>query len=114
MRYRTAMSRLPVLLAWLLAVLLVAATFAAGHSQAQDKAPVTDAAITERVQSALAKDAVLGGMDIKVATQDGMVSLTGFVRTLEDIAKAGALAHRVRGVTGVRNDLRVANRPSRA
>jgi osmotically-inducible protein OsmY len=105
---------LPALLVWLLAVLLVAGTFAASRVQAQDKPPVADAAITQRVQSALAKDAVLGGMEIRVATQDGMVSLTGFVRTLEDIAKAGALAQRVRGVTGVRNDLRVANRPSRA
>ena len=36
------------------------------------------------------------------------------VRTLEDIARAGAVAKRVSGVSAVRNDLRVADRPSRA
>ena len=45
---------------------------------------------------------------------DGVVNLTGFVRTLEDIARAGAVAKQVSGVSAVRNGLRVADRPSRA
>jgi osmotically-inducible protein OsmY len=47
-------------------------------------------------------------------TLDGVVRLTGFVRTLDDIARAGAVAKRVSGVSAVRNGLRVANRPSQA
>jgi osmotically-inducible protein OsmY len=109
-----AMSRLPVLAAWLLAVLLVVGTFAAGRSQAQDKRPIADSTITQQVQDAIAQDRVLAGLHIEVRTQDGMVNLSGFVRSLEDIARAGELARAVQGVSGVRNGLRVANRPSQA
>jgi osmotically-inducible protein OsmY len=109
-----AMSRLPVLAAWLLAVLLVAGTFAAGRSQAQEKRLIDDSTITQRVQDAIAQDRVLAGLHIEVRTLDGLVNLTGFVRSLEDIARAGELVRAVRGVLGVRNGLRVANRPSRA
>jgi osmotically-inducible protein OsmY len=98
----------------LFAALLVASALGAGHADAQSKPLAQDAAITLEIQTALAKDPVLKVMHIKVETRGGVVSLTGFVRSLEDIAKAGALAHGVRGVAGVRNDLRVANRPSRA
>lgn len=114
------MSRLPAIAAWLLAVLLVVATFDAVRSQAQDKPqaqdkqPIADSTITQRVQRAIAQDRGLADLHIEVRTQDGMVNLTGFVRTLEDIARAGELARAVRGVSGVKNDLRVANRPSRA
>jgi hyperosmotically inducible protein len=106
-------TRMSMLAAWLLAVLLAAGTVAA-RAQAPDKAAAEDASITQRVQRAIAKDSVLKGMDIKVETREGVVSLTGFVRSLENIAKAGALAHAVAGVLAVRNDLRVANQPSRA
>ena len=109
-----AVSRLPAIAAWLLAVLLVAGTFAAGRSQAQDQPPIADSTITQRVQQAIAQDRVLANLHIEVRTQDGMVNLTGFVRSLEDIARAEDLARAVRGVSGVRNGLQVANRPSRA
>jgi len=104
----------PALAAGLLAVLLVAGTFAASRAQAQEKQLIDDSTITQRVQRAVAQDLVLGNMHIEVRTQDGMVSLTGFARSLEDIARAGELVRAVRGVAGVRNGLRVADRPSRA
>ena len=107
------MSRLPALAAWLLAALLVTATFATVRSQAQDK-PIADSTITEHVQSAIDQDRVLAKLHIEVRTHEGMVNLTGFVRSLEDIARAGTLARAVRGVSGVTNRLRVANRPSQA
>jgi osmotically-inducible protein OsmY len=108
------MSRLPAIAAWLLAVLLVAGTFAAVRSQAQDKRPIADSTITQDVQSAIAQDRILSDLRIEVRTLDGRVNLTGFVRSLEDIIRAGELARAVRGVSGVTNGLRVANRPSRA
>jgi len=98
----------------MVALVLVAGTFAAGGSHAQDPAPSEDASITRRVETAIAKDPFLRGMEIHVETQDGVVNLSGFVRSLEDIEKAGELARAVRGVSAVRNGLRVANRPSRA
>ena len=107
------MTRIPILVAWVVAMLLGVAAVAA-HGQAEDKATSEDSSITQRVQRAIAKDSVLKTMDIKVETQDGVVNLTGFVRSLENIAKAGELAHAVDGVIAVKNDLRVANQPSRA
>jgi osmotically-inducible protein OsmY len=100
--------------AWIMAILLDAGTFAAVRSQAQDPAPSQDSSITRRVESALAQDPFLRSQQIYVETQDGVVNLSGFVRSLEDIANAGDLARGVRGVSAVRNGLRVANRPSRA
>jgi hyperosmotically inducible protein len=102
------------LAACLLALLLVAGTFAAGNSQAQSKLGSLDASITRQVQNVLAHDPFLGAMSIRVETQSGVVNLSGFVRSVDDIAKAGELARAVSGVSAVRNGLRVQNRPSRA
>jgi osmotically-inducible protein OsmY len=102
------------LAAWLLALLLVAGTFAAGNSQAQGKLGSLDASITRQVQNVLAHDPFLRSMPIKVETQSGVVNLSGFVRSVDDIAKAGELARAISGVSAVRNGLRVADRPSRA
>ena len=86
---------------------------------AQDKvqekgADFSDAVITELVTSALDKDPVLRKMDIAVQTQDGVVRLSGFVDSMAQVDRAGDLARRVEGVSGVRNTIRVTNRPSRA
>jgi osmotically-inducible protein OsmY len=102
----------PVLAAWLLAFLLVAGTFAAGNLRAQ--AEPADAGITAQVQHALAQDPNLGAMNIRVETHGAVVRLSGFVRSVDDIAKAGKLARAVRGVSAVKNGLRVQNRPSQA
>jgi len=99
---------------WIAILVLAAATFGSGALHAQDKGGGSDAAITRQIEHGLARDAVLRGMEIYVETLDGVVNLTGFVRTLEDIARAGAVARRVMGVSAIRNGLRVADRPSRA
>ena len=100
--------------AWILGLVLVAGTLAVSRVQAQDKPAPSDAAITEEVQRVLAKDVSLKGTEIHVQTLNGVVNLRGFVRSLEDIAKAGTLAGAVSGVSSVRNGLQVANRPSQA
>jgi osmotically-inducible protein OsmY len=99
---------------WIVGLLLLLGALAGNRVQAQDKDASADASITRQVERALAEDRALGSMDIKVETQNAVVSLTGFVRSLEDITKAGGLAKAVRGVSAVRNGLRVANRPSQA
>src|ERR1051325_7677982 len=107
---------LTALAAWIAAVLVLAAPLAPGPGQVQDSTEATpaDAAITQRVENALAKDPFLRSQEIYVETQDGVVNLTGFVRSLDGIARAEELARGVRGVSAVRNGLRVANRPSQA
>jgi osmotically-inducible protein OsmY len=98
---------------WMAILVLAAAAFGAGGLHAQEKGGGSDVAITRQVEQGLARDAALRGMAIHVETLDGVVNLTGFVRTLEDIARAGAVASRVSGVSAVRNGLQVADRPSR-
>jgi osmotically-inducible protein OsmY len=107
-------THLPALAAWALAVLLVAATFYAGELPAQAKPASTDVSITMQVENVIARDPFLRAMHIRVETQSGVVNLSGFVRSVDDIAKAGDLARAVSGVSAVRNGLRVENRPSRA
>jgi len=104
----------PNLRGWIYAAAL--AVFCAfGDAGAQDKGEgFADAVITERVTSALDRDPVLKDMHISVETRDGMVHLKGFVNSMAQVERAGALARRVEGVSGVRNTLRVTNRPSRA
>ena len=90
-----------------LAVLLLAASLCGGvAAQGPD-----DETIFLAVEDALSARS-LAGADITVRSRDGYITLSGFAATMADIATAGRLASGVRGVTGVRNELCVAVRPS--
>lgn len=102
---------------WIVIALLAA--LGAPAASAQDKleqkgAGFDDAVITQLVTRALDHDALLREMHISVETRDRVVHLSGFVNSMAQVDRAEALARRVDGVSGVRNALRVANRPSRA
>lgn len=104
--------------AWLVGAIL-AALCAVTTVSAQDKmqekgAGFNDAVITELVTSAFHNDPLLRKMNIDVATQDGVVRLSGFVDSMAQVDRAGDLARRVEGVSRVTNTIRVTNRPSRA
>lgn len=79
--------------------------------------PAKDAALTERVKTALASDSASTARDIEVATRDGVVQLSGFVDSEDQRTAALMRARSVPGVQEVRNDLslrddtRSANRP---
>jgi len=100
--------------AWIAVVLLAAGSLVPRASQAQATPGSADVSIRQEVERALAGDQALAGTQIQVETLDGVVNLRGFVRSLEQAARAGELARAVRGVTRVLNGLRVADRPSRA
>jgi hypothetical protein len=73
---------------------------------------VEDSAITAEVKSELLKNQVFNDADyntgnIQVETTNGMVLLTGKVKTEEQKMKAGEVAANAAGVTGVQNDLSV-------
>ena len=95
----------------ILAAFLLAASL--GGALAQAPVPVDDETIFLQVESAIRGSDTLANAEIEVRAKDGMVTLSGSARTVEDIALAGSLAWRVRGVTTVHNDIRVANQPSR-
>jgi hypothetical protein len=45
--------------------------------------------------------------EIDVETREGIVQLSGFVSSADDVAAAAAVARTVKGVKSVRNDLRL-------
>lgn len=66
-----------------------------------------DAGITAGVKAALLGDASLKANEIDVDTDQGVVRLSGFVSSADDVAAAAAAARTVRGVRSVRNELRL-------
>src|SRR3979490_735330 len=67
----------------------------------------TDQDIQEDVEQELQWDPDLDATDIAVSVKDGVVTLTGFVRSYTDKYEAEAAAKRVAGVAGVANDIEV-------
>lgn len=65
-----------------------------------------DAAITTKVKAALFREPALT-TEIKVETFEGIVRLSGFVRSQEDIDRAVVVAGQVAGVKSVKNEMRL-------
>ena len=96
-----------------LGLLLVSVMTAAGTSACaptqQPAGPVVapdDAALVGRVREALDR----GGLDasqINISTARGVILLTGFARDQQTVERAEAIARRVPGVVGVRNDVQL-------
>ena len=63
--------------------------------------------IKRDVEAELRWDPVLGDADIAVAVKDGVVTLTGFVRSMRQQRDAEDAAKHVAGVLGVANDIEV-------
>ena len=66
-----------------------------------------DAATTARVKKAIFNEPSLKTMDVSVTTEEGVVDLTGKVKSKAERAKAAAVAAKVEGVKKVKNDLKV-------
>ncbi|MDP2241289.1 MAG: BON domain-containing protein [Burkholderiales bacterium] len=66
-----------------------------------------DTVITTKVKAAIFDESSLKSAEINVETFKGTVQLSGFVSSRADINKAVELARGVKGVTSVRNDMRV-------
>ena len=68
---------------------------------------IDDSVITAKVKSSLYADPEVKGSEIQVETFKGEVQLSGFVAEAGDAQKAVQIARGVKGVTAVRNDIRV-------
>jgi hyperosmotically inducible protein len=68
---------------------------------------IDDTVITAKVKAALIEDPLTKAYEINVDTFKGVVQLSGFVTTQAEVTKAGELARGVKGVTSVKNDLRL-------
>lgn len=66
-----------------------------------------DTVITTKVKAAIFNEPTLKSTEINVETFKGIVQLGGFVSSRADISKAVELARSVKGVTSVKNDMRL-------
>jgi len=94
--------------AFFLAVLLASMLGCAGTSKQESTGEyVDDSVITTKVKAAILNEPSLKSAEINVETFKGTVQLSGFVSSRADINKAVAVARGVKGVTSVKNDMRL-------
>lgn len=71
------------------------------------KDAVADSVITTKIKTELMAEPSLKSLDVKVETNNGKVSLSGFVPSQAEADKAATVARSVKGVHDVQNSLRV-------
>ena len=71
---------------------------------------IDDTVITTKVKAAVFAEPTLKSTEVNVETFKGVVQLSGFVTDASDVQKAAEVARGVKGVTSVKNDLRVKGR----
>lgn len=91
-----------------LAVALVSVAGCASTSRHEGTGEyIDDSVITAKVKAAIFDERTLKSSEINVETFKGVVQLSGFVHTAADIGKAVEVARGVKGVTSVKNDMRL-------
>jgi osmotically-inducible protein OsmY len=91
----------------LLALLAPAAMPAVGCGQTVNRS-VDDAGITTRVKTALLNEPDLSALAINVATTNGVVTLSGIVKSVAERDRAVEVVRRMNGVVDVKSSLQVA------
>jgi osmotically-inducible protein OsmY len=71
------------------------------------KESIEDAAITTKIKADYAKDKAVSAMNIHVATDHGVVKLSGNAKSKDEADKAVSIAKGVKGVASVQNDIQV-------
>lgn len=94
--------------AFVFAILLAALAGCAATSTRESTGQyIDDTAITAQVKAAIFNTPGLKATEINVETFKGTVQLSGFVSSRDDMSRAVELARGVKGVTSVKNDMRV-------
>ena len=68
---------------------------------------IDDTVITAKVKASIFNEPTLKASEINVETFKGAVQLSGFVSNPQDAQKAVEIARGVKGVTSVKNDVRI-------
>ena len=93
---------------FLLAILLASLLGCASTSTQEGTGEyVDDSVLTAKVKAEIFNDPSLKSAEIHVETFKGVVQLSGFVNSREDINQAVRVARSVKGVTSVKNDMRI-------
>jgi len=96
-----------LLSSFLLAIMLM---LPAAVQAAADK-PVSDDLIYNLVRQKLAGDSVVKGGALTVEVKDGAVTISGSVQSDKQKDKAERIAHKVKGVKSVTNQIKVVKLP---
>ncbi len=92
----------------ILAIMMVSLIGCAGTSKQEGTGEYfDDSVITTKVKAAIFNEPTLKSAEINVETFKGTVQLSGFVSSSANINKAVEVARGVKGVTSVRNNMRV-------
>lgn len=94
----------------ILAVMLATTTvlsFAETSKQEGKGEYFDDSVVTTKVKAAIFNEPSLKSAEINVETFKGAVQLSGFISTEANAKKAVKVAHSVKGVKSVKNDMRV-------
>jgi osmotically-inducible protein OsmY len=97
------------LFTYLFLVILLTAFMGCASTSKQESTGeyIDDSVITTKVKAEIFGDDSLKSSEINVETFKGVVQLSGFVNSQEDINRAVELARGVQGVTAVKNDMQV-------
>ena len=68
---------------------------------------IDDTVITTKVKAAILNEPTLKSAEINVETFKGVVQLSGFASSKDESEKATQVARGVKGVTSVKNDMRL-------
>lgn len=102
------MKHLKYVSAFIVALMLTAVVGCASTSTSEGTGQyVDDTVITTKVKAAIFDEPSLKSAEINVETFKGVVQLSGFVSSQGSIYKAVELARGVKGVTSVRNDMKL-------
>ena len=105
------MKQLKYISTLILAVMLATVLGCASTSKQEGTGEyIDDSVITTKVKAAVFNEPTLKSAEINVETFKGVVQLSGFVNSEADIQKAAEIARSVKGVTSVKNDMRVKGR----
>jgi osmotically-inducible protein OsmY len=97
------------LFTYLFLVILLTAFMGCASTSKQESTGeyIDDSVITTKVKAEIFGDDSLKSSEINVETFKGVVQLSGFVDSREQINRAVELARGVKGVTAVKNDMQV-------
>ncbi len=84
--------------------------YAVGTDERSAGTMLDDAAITAKVKTELIGEKNVKARNIDVDTVAGVVALSGYVDSQQEVNRAGSLAKSVSGVVRVKNELRVGSR----
>jgi osmotically-inducible protein OsmY len=93
----------------LLAIVAIAGTLGCASTSRSEGTGeyIDDAVITTKVKSAIFEQPNLKSAEINVETFKGIVQLSGFVSSRDNANTAVMVARNVKGVTSVKDDMRV-------